>query len=117
MEIMAKNFRPEFLGRLTEIIPFAPISQGIALKILEIHLKSLYKTLENKKIHLEIDLEAKEKLAVLGFNPQYGARPLIGVIRSYLRRPLSRKIISNEVPENANLKLSWKDEQFTWDIT
>lgn len=116
MEIMAKNFRPEFLGRLTEIIPFAPISQNIAIKILEIHLKSLYKTLENKKIHLEIEQVAKERLAVLGFNPQYGARPLIGVIRSYLRRPLSRKIISNEISENANLKLTYKDEQFIWEI-
>ena len=114
MEIMSKNFRPEFLGRVDEIIPFAPISKDVAIKILEIHIKSLYKTLENKKIHLEIEQEAKEKLAFLGFNPVYGARPLIGVVRNQLRRPLSRKIISGEVAEGSNLKLIFKEDKFVW---
>ncbi len=115
MEIMSKNFRPEFLGRLDEIIPFAQITKDIALMILEIHMKSLFKALENKKIRLEIDQEAKEQLAVLGFNPQYGARPLIGVIRNQMRRPLSRKIISGEIGENSNIRLSYKDENFVWE--
>jgi ATP-dependent Clp protease ATP-binding subunit ClpB len=115
MEIMSKHFRPEFLGRLTEIIPFAPISKDIALRILEIHMKSLYKTLENKKILLEVEPEAKEKLAVLGFNPQYGARPLIGVIRNQLRRPLSKMIISGQIAEGSKINLKWKEEQFIWE--
>jgi len=115
MEIMSKHFRPEFLGRLTEIIPFAPITQGIAVRILEIHMRTLFKTLENQKIRLEIDKEAKEKLAMLGFNPQYGARPLIGIIRNQLRRPLSRMIISGELIEGSAIGLSFKDEIFTWE--
>jgi ATP-dependent Clp protease ATP-binding subunit ClpB len=117
MEIMTKHFRPEFLGRLTEIIPFAPINEGIAVKILEIHLKSLFKTLKDKKIQLDISQEAKEKLAILGFNPQYGARPLIGVIRNHLRRPLSRKIISGEVVENSFVRLTYKEDNFEWLIS
>jgi ATP-dependent Clp protease ATP-binding subunit ClpB len=115
MEIMSKNFRPEFLGRLTEIIPFAPITKEIAIKILGIHMKGLFKTLENKKIGLDISPEAKEQLALLGFNPQYGARPLLGVIRNQLRRPLSRKIISGELGENSHVKLNFKDELFVWE--
>jgi ATP-dependent Clp protease ATP-binding subunit ClpB len=114
MEIMSKHFRPEFLGRLTEIIPFAPISQKIAVKILEVHLKNLFKALENKKIKLEIEDDAKERLALLGFNPQYGARPLIGIIRNQIRRPLSRKIISGEIGEGSVIKLAIKDDQFVW---
>jgi ATP-dependent Clp protease ATP-binding subunit ClpB len=117
LESMSKHFRPEFLGRLTEILPFAPISQGIALQILEIHLKSLYKTLDNKKIQLIISTEAKEQLATMGFNPQYGARPLIGVIRTQLRRPLSRKIIAGEIGENSVINLSYKNENFIWNIS
>ena len=116
MEIMSKKFRPEFLGRLDEIIPFAPISQNIALMILEIHLKSLYKALEAKKITLSIDNDAKEQLSILGFNPQYGARPLIGVIRNQIRRPLSRKLISGEIAENSKVRLSIKEEKFVWEI-
>jgi ATP-dependent Clp protease ATP-binding subunit ClpB len=115
MEIMSKHFRPEFLGRLTEIIPFAPISKDIALKILEIHMKTLFKTLENKKIHLDVSQDAKEKLAILGFNPQYGARPLIGVIRNQLRRPLSKMIISGEIAENSELNLMLEEDQFKWE--
>ncbi|HNY01693.1 MAG TPA: ATP-dependent Clp protease ATP-binding subunit [Bacteroidales bacterium] len=114
MEIMTKHFRPEFLGRLTEIIPFAPINQGIALKILEIHLKSLYKTLKEKKISLDLTDGAKEQLAIQGFNPQYGARPLIGVIRTQLRRPLSRKIIAGEVQENSRVAVDWKEDHYDW---
>ena len=116
MEIMAKHFRPEFLGRVDEIIPFAPISKEVAIRILEIHMNSLSKTLQDKKINLEIEQAAKEKLALLGFNPVYGARPLIGVVRNYLRRPLSRKIISGEVTENTNVKLIVKKDQFVWKL-
>ena len=116
MEIMSKHFRPEFLGRLDEIIPFAPIIKDVAVRILEIHLKSLFKTMENKKMHLEIDQEAKENLALLGFNPQYGARPLIGIIRNQLRRPLSRMIITGEINENQNIRLLYKENKFVWKI-
>lgn len=115
MEIMSKHFRPEFLGRLTEIIPFAPITQNIAIRILNVHLKTLFKSLENKKIKLEVEDLAREKLALLGFNPQYGARPLIGIIRNQLRRPLSKMIISGEISEGSMIRLAYKDEQFTWE--
>jgi ATP-dependent Clp protease ATP-binding subunit ClpA len=115
MDIMSKHFRPEFLGRLTEIIPFAPINKNIAVKILEVHLKNLLKVLENKNIQLEVENEAKEKLALLGFNPQYGARPLIGIIRNQIRRPLSKMIISGEIGEGSKIKLGYKDEQFIWE--
>jgi len=114
MEIMSKHFRPEFLGRLTEIIPFAPINKNIAVKILEIHLKNLYKALEVKRIKLNIDEEAKEKLALLGFNPQYGARPLIGIIRNQLRRPLSKMIIAGDLNEDSEIRLLLKDDQLIW---
>ncbi|MCX6270845.1 MAG: ATP-dependent Clp protease ATP-binding subunit [Bacteroidetes bacterium] len=114
MEIMAKNFRPEFLGRLTEIVPFVPIQVDVAIKILEINLKILDKTLVNKNIKLTVTQEAKEKLAVMGFNPQYGARPLIGIIRSQLRRPLSRKLISGEISENSAIELDYVNEEFIW---
>jgi ATP-dependent Clp protease ATP-binding subunit ClpA len=114
MEIMSKHFRPEFLGRLTEIIPFAPINKNIAVKILEIHLKNLLKALEVKKVKLFIEEDAKEKLALLGFNPQYGARPLIGIIRNQLRRPLSKMIIAGEIAEGDEIRMILKNDEFLW---
>jgi ATP-dependent Clp protease ATP-binding subunit ClpA len=117
MEIMSNYFRPEFLGRLTEIIPFAPISKDIVLKIFDIQVKSLYKLLGLQGITLEIEQDAKEKLAFSGFNPKYGARPLLGIIRNQLRRPLSRKIISGEIQRGAHVIVVMdKDENIVWDI-
>jgi ATP-dependent Clp protease ATP-binding subunit ClpA len=96
LEIMSGYFRPEFLGRLTEICPFAPMTSNMVERILDIQLKGLYGSLEKQGIRLTVTPGAKAQLAKLGFTPQYGARPLGGVIRNHLRRPLSRKIISGE---------------------
>jgi|ETNmetMinimDraft_26_1059896.scaffolds.fasta_scaffold00464_12 ATP-dependent Clp protease ATP-binding subunit ClpA len=106
MEIMGHYFRPEFLGRLTEIVPFAPITEEIVTLIFNIHLKGLNKLLETQGIKLEITDEAKHKLAVSGFTPKYGARPVVGVIRNQLRRPLSRMIISGKISKGSNVRLT-----------
>jgi len=121
MEIMSNHFRPEFLGRLTEIVPFAPISMENVVKIFDIHMKSLYKALNDKGITLTIDQDAKEKLAMSGFSPKYGARPIVGTIRSQLRRPLSKMIIADEIRRGSNVHLAlgknkdvvWKTKQIT----
>ena len=117
MDIMSDYFRPEFLGRLTEIVPFAPISKDIIVMIFNIHLKSLYKMLEIQGIELTIDEGAKEKLAMSGFTPKYGARPLIGVIRNELRRPLSRKIITGEVNRGNKVFINLDENgKINWEI-
>lgn len=105
LEIMSKHFRPEFLGRLTEIIPFSPMTQTMVENILSIQLKSLYKALEKEKIGLNISEKAKNKVAQLGFTPEYGARPLSTVIRNQIRRPLARKMISGELVAGSTIHL------------
>jgi ATP-dependent Clp protease ATP-binding subunit ClpB len=110
MEIMGKHFRPEFLGRLTEIVPFAPINEKNIVKIFDIHLKNLLKSLNQQGIQLEIDGEAKKKLAMAGFTPKYGARPIIGIIRSKLRRPLSKMIIAGEIGKGSVVTVKTDDK-------
>lgn len=105
MDIMSRYFRPEFLGRLTEIVPFSPITEKIVENIFEIHLKGLLKTLERQGIKLDITPEAKKHLALSGFTPKYGARPLQGVIRMQLRRPISKMIVSGEVGKGHSLRV------------
>lgn len=116
-ELMEKYFRPEFLGRLTEIIPFAPISEENVVRIFEIHLKNLLKSLDSQGIELKIDQDAKEILAKSGFTPKFGARPLIGVIRTELRKPLSRKIISGEIGRGSVVHiLVGEDKGLVWEV-
>ena len=115
LEIMANHFRPEFLARLTEIVPFAPISEKNVVKIFEIHVKSLHKSLERQGITLEVTPEAKEKIALMGFTPRYGARPLTGMIRTQLRRPLSKMIIAGEIGKGSHVKVSVADGELKWE--
>lgn len=117
MEIMTRHFRPEFLARVTEIIPFSPITEKIILNIFNIQLKGLLKLLDRQGISLEIDNEALKHLALLGFTPKYGARPLSGVIRNQLRRPLSRMIISGQLMkgDKAMLRINQAGEH-NWEI-
>ena len=97
LEIMSRHFRPEFLGRLTEILPFAPMTTEMVQNILDIQLRSLLGVLEKQGVQLTLSAAARKQLAQIGYAPQYGARPLAGAIRTHVRRPLSRKIIMEEV--------------------
>jgi len=106
MEIMTKYFRPEFLARLTEIIPFAPIDEKNVVKILEIQMKSLLESLDKQNISLDVTDEAKLKIALTGFTPKYGARQISGVIRTYLRRPISKLIVTNQVNKGEKIKVA-----------
>ncbi|MES2590318.1 MAG: ATP-dependent Clp protease ATP-binding subunit [Bacteroidota bacterium] len=117
MEIMQRFFRPEFLARLTEIVPFSPIMEENVVKIFDIHVKSLLKTLEKQGITLVIENAAKEKLAKSGFTPKYGARPITGVIRLQLRRPISKMIIAGTVTKGNTITLSLNEAgEYNWDI-
>ncbi|MEZ5009406.1 MAG: ATP-dependent Clp protease ATP-binding subunit [Chitinophagales bacterium] len=111
MEIMANHFRPEFLGRLTEIIPFSPITKEHIVKIFNLQMKELHTNLGDQEIKLELSDKATEELAYEGFNPKYGARPLRGVIRLRLTKPLSRKIISGEIVPGDNILVDWDEEK------
>ena len=118
LEIMSNYFRPEFLGRITEIIPFAPITEEIITLIFNIQLEKLSDLLSKKGIKLNLAQEAGKKLALMEFSEKYGARPLNGIIRNYLRRPISKMIISGELKNGDELKISiGKDNELIWEKT
>lgn len=109
MDIMQGHFRPEFLARLTEIVPFSPIMPEGVVKIFDIHLKGLLKLLEEQGISLTMTDEVKKEIAMKGYNQQYGARPLIGIIRKELRHPLSKLIISGAIKSGDKVEVRITD--------
>jgi ATP-dependent Clp protease ATP-binding subunit ClpA len=117
-EIMTKYFRPEFLARLTEIVPFAPINEKSLVRIFEIQLRGLLDALEKQGIEFTISEEAKMMLAKNGFTPKYGARQISGVIRNNLRRPISKYIISGQLQKGNKVNISRKKEvdELEWAI-
>ena len=97
MDIMQGYFRPEFLARLTEIVPFSPITEKTVTAIFDIHMKGLLKLLAEQNITLTLTPEARQGIALRGFNQQYGARPVLGIIRKELRHPISKLLIAGKV--------------------
>lgn len=115
-EIMTKYFRPEFLARLTEIVPFAPISENNIVRIFEIQMKGLLEALDKQGVTFQISEEAKKYLAMNGFTPKYGARQIAGVIRNRLRRPISKYIIAGELNKGNTIKVDLQNEELQWAI-
>ena len=97
MDIMQGYFRPEFLARLTEIVPFSPITEKTVTAIFDIHMKGLLKLLAEQNITLTLTPEARQAIALRGFNQQYGARPVLGIIRKELRHPISKLLIAGKI--------------------
>lgn len=117
LEVMQGHFRPEFLARLTEIVPFAPINEKIVTMIFNIHLKNLLKTLNEQNIELTVDDKAVHKIAMSGFNAQYGARPILGILRKDIRRPLSKMIIAGDLKSGDKVTLTLDESNnLKWNI-
>jgi len=99
MEVVRQVFRPEFLNRLDEILLFRRLSREDMAGIVEIQLRQLQKLLDERKITLELDEEAKRWLAEAGYDPVYGARPLKRVIQRELQNPLALEILEGRIQE------------------
>jgi ATP-dependent Clp protease ATP-binding subunit ClpB len=118
IKIMQGHFRPEFLQRINNIIPFAPISEEMATKIFEIQIKGLVASLNLQGITFELDKDAIKHLALTDFTPEYGARQIKGVIRNELMWPISQMIINEEVQNGQHLKIVLKkDKTLDWQVT
>ena len=96
MEELNRQFRPEFLNRIDEIILFSALTREHLREVVDIQLKSLMKRLAERNIHVEITPEAKAKLAEEGYDPMFGARPLKRVIQKRIQNVLALKILRGE---------------------
>jgi ATP-dependent Clp protease ATP-binding subunit ClpB len=97
MGVVRSHFRPEFLNRVDEIILFHRLARSEMGAIVEIQLGRLQKLLDDRKITLEVDEDAKNWLADKGYDPAYGARPLKRVIQKNVQDPLAELVLSGKV--------------------
>ena len=116
IEGMAQYFRPEFLGRLTEVVPFAPIDENVAKQIFNLHFGRLQEQLmKQKNIQLNLSDEALQHLANKGYSPKYGARPIAGVIRTYIKKSVSRLIVSEQIKSGDNIVINYRNGELIWE--
>ena len=99
---MKMHFKPEFLNRVDEIIIFNPLTKDNIRDIVKLQLKLVAKGLkEQRGISLKLKEKAFDFLVDVGFDPQFGARPLKRAIQKYLLNPLSVKLIEGEMPNES----------------
>jgi ATP-dependent Clp protease ATP-binding subunit ClpB len=95
-QLLQSHFRPEFLNRIDEMVIFQPLKQEHMLSIAQIQLTHVAALLSEKGLSLEVTPEASQYLAKIGYDPNYGARPLKRAIQRHLQDPLAVAIISGE---------------------
>jgi len=94
--IVSKHFRPEFINRIDELVVFHPLAKEQVRGIAEIQLQLLEKRLQDNQLRLELGEGVLDKLANLGFDPVYGARPLKRAIQNWLENPLAQHVLSGD---------------------
>jgi ATP-dependent Clp protease ATP-binding subunit ClpB len=111
-EVLKKTIRPEFLNRIDELIMFTPLSREEVREIVDLQFKGIQKVLQEMGITLNATEEALDWLGELGYDPQFGARPLKRVMQKRILNDLSKQILADKVIKDAEimLKLSSKKE-------
>ncbi len=102
---LSKQFSPEFLNRLDEIITFDQLDLNAIKKIIDIELRGLYKRVESLGYHLEISDAKKEFVAEKGYDVQFGARPLKRAIQNYIEDTVCEKILSGELKPGDTVRI------------
>jgi ATP-dependent Clp protease ATP-binding subunit ClpB len=103
-------FKPEFINRIDEIVRFRALDEADLLAIVDIQLEHLRTRLEQRRLHLEVDIEAKLWLAAEGFDPDYGARPLKRVIQRSIADPLAKALIEGDYADGATITVSFEGD-------
>ena len=103
---LSKQFSPEFLNRLDEIITFDQLDLEAIKRIIDIELKSLYQRIEQIGYHIDLSEEAKEFVAKKGYDVQFGARPLKRAIQNYIEDGISDMIVNGDLETGATIHIT-----------
>lgn len=111
MNELKGRFKPEFLNRLDDVILFKPLASEEIKKIIDIFLEDIRKRLKEKNITLKVTENAKELMALEGYDPVYGARPLKRYIEGSLETTIAKKIIRGEISDGSTIGVDAKNDE------
>ena len=104
-QLLKRQFRPEFLNRLDEIVFYTPLTRDQIEKIMDLLLRSLNQRLADRNITVRLTKEAKDFVIENGYDPVYGARPLKRFIQRAVETPVARLLIERDLPEGSVLEV------------
>ncbi|WP_134090347.1 ATP-dependent chaperone ClpB [Olivibacter sp. XZL3] len=113
-ELLKKSIRPEFLNRIDEVIMFTPLNRNEISEIVRLQFRAVQKQLAEMGIQLDASEEALDWLAQLGYDPQFGARPLKRVIQKRILNELSKEILAGKIDKESKIKLDMFDHKFVF---
>ena len=113
-ELLKKTIRPEFLNRIDETIMFTPLTREDVHRIVELQFNGVAKMLKENDIELTASNEAIDWLAQLGFDPQFGARPVKRVLQKRVLNELSKQILAGKVEKDAKIVLDVFNNEFVF---
>ena len=108
-DLLKKSIKPEFLNRVDEIIMFQPLTREQVWRIVELQLRNVQKTLKKNSIELTVTKKAVDFIALIGFDPQFGARPIKRVIQKNLLNELSKMILEEKVDKGSEIVVDEKN--------
>lgn len=114
-EALRKEFLPEFLNRVDEVIVFEPLDKENLREIVDLQLKRLNEQMEENGYTLELTTAAKDLLAEEGYDPVYGARPLKRVIQQRLQNALANQLLSGEHPQGTKIRVDAHGNEFAFE--
>jgi ATP-dependent Clp protease ATP-binding subunit ClpB len=113
-DLLKKSIRPEFLNRIDETIMFAPLNREDVEKIVRLQFEGIVEMLKANDIKLSATNEAIDWLAQLGFDPQFGARPVKRVIQKRILNELSKQILAGKVQKDSEIILELQKNEFVF---
>ena len=111
LDLLKKSVRPEFLNRVDEIIMFKPLSRIDILKIVRIQFEIIQKRLLENGIRIEADDKVLDHLGEIGFDPQFGARPLKRIMQRNILNELSKEILSGKIQPDSIVGLTLNEQR------
>jgi len=114
LELLKQTIRPEFLNRIDETIMFTPLTKGDIRKIVEIQLSNLKRMLLEKEIKLVVTEHAFDHIAEVGYDPQFGARPVKRVIQKQVLNELSKALLSGTIDISDNVVMDVFDHKIVF---
>ncbi len=114
LDVVGKHFRPEFLNRIDEVVVFHPLAADQVRGIADIQIQMLQKRLDDIDLHLHLGEGILDKIADLGFDPVYGARPLKRAIQQKLENPLAQKVLGGNYPPGAAINVDLEDGEIVF---
>lgn len=114
LALLKRTIRPELLNRIDETIVFAPLSQEEIFKIVRLQLEGVQKMLEENMIKIDFSEEAVKQLALEGYDPQFGARPVKRVIKRRVLNELSKALLSSSLSTDKTILVDYREGDYVF---